>query len=139
MFIPIRHALVIGLIFSIPIGWYALGDVLKRHRRTEGVLSRGIIIGVLPREGTRSTVEIKVDNGDIVRAYLMMDTPADLPERVTFYYGGDPNEEVHCREETDPIWFLLIAVIIPISILAFDFVRGTPNSTENTSDNEPHK
>jgi len=110
-----------------------LADVIKRHN-TEGMVMRsGSVVRELPKNSNwevRPTVEIEVDNRPFnVKARLMMDTFESIPKRVTFYYGGDPNEEVHLREEASSIWFIVLTILVP-GILLWAEQRSTDSSED---------
>lgn len=117
-----RWQLYVVVCFALPIGGILLEDAVKRYNTAGKPLLAGKVIGVIPKQSgweLRPVVEIDVDRHDFnVRARLQMDTAKDFPQRVTFYYGGDPADEVHLREETNPLWGALFFLILPVGILA---------------------
>lgn len=117
-----RLQLLLALCFALPIGWFMLLDTVKRYDTDGMELLRGRIIGELPRAGIRPVVDVDVDDRKItVKATLMMDSVVSMPPRVSFYYSGDPTQEVHLREESNPLWFLLLCIAVPALMLAWDF------------------
>lgn len=116
-----RRKLWFAMIFVLPIGYFMTVDTWKRYNTMGMVLTHGQIVAELPRQGMRPIVEIRVDGQPItVKATLMMDTARSMPSVVSFYFDGNPEHEVHCREETNPLWFLLLCVAFPVGLLIWD-------------------
>jgi hypothetical protein len=63
------------------------------------------------------------DSPDMVKANLRGDTAEKIPNRVSFYYSGDPSREVHLREETNLLLpaalFLLLVPLLGAAILVY--------------------
>ena len=70
---------------------------------------------------TRTLIKIKIDNtGTVVNAVLMLDK--ETPDKVSFYYSGNPAKEVYLQCETNPLLGTLIFTIFSIpGILAYRF------------------
>jgi hypothetical protein len=101
-----------------------LMDIIKRHNTAGMELLTGTVVRQLPKKSgweIRPTVVIDVDNKPFdVKARLMMDSMTSLPKRVSFYYGGDPDAEVHLREECSSVWMIVLCVLIPLIIVEID-------------------
>jgi hypothetical protein len=62
------------------------------------------------------TIRLEPD-GPSVTAVLMTDSSANIPDRVSFRYGGNPSKEVHLLAETSPV--LVAALIGSLAPLLF--------------------
>lgn len=127
-----RIKLLFAMFFTVPVGYFMAVDTIKRYNTSGMVLTSGKIVGELPRQGMRPTVEIQVDNQPIsVKANLLMNSAESMPRNVTFYFDGNSETEVHCQEETNPIWFLVVCVTLPIGLLIWDFrARRRENASQ---------
>jgi hypothetical protein len=83
------------------------GEVFMRQR---GADSWGM-------EHPELTIQVE-GKKDMVKANLRGDTDKKIPNRVSFYYSGDPNKEVHLREETNPLWAALFLLLTPLLVAA---------------------
>jgi hypothetical protein len=101
-----------------------LMDNIKRHNTSGMELLSGTVVRQIPKKSgweIRPTVVIDVDNKPFdVKARLMMDSMTSLPKQVSFYYGGDPDVEVHLREEHSSVWMIVLCVVIPLIIVEVD-------------------
>ncbi|HWA28204.1 MAG TPA: hypothetical protein VG734_21310 [Lacunisphaera sp.] len=63
----------------------------------------------------RPLLSVRIDGTDqSVQASLASNAINDLPERVTFYYSGDPAREVFLQEETNPLGIGLFLLLGPL-------------------------
>ena len=98
-----------------------LQDTIKRYHISGKELVQGVVVGQLPDEGIRPVVEVRSEDPPIkTHARLMMNSVESIPVEVSFYYAGDPADEVHLREEANPVWFLIICILGPILLWAWD-------------------
>ena len=52
-------------------------------------------------------------------AVLSVDGIYDIPAAVSFYYSGDPTQEVYLQQESSPLWFGLFFILTPVAGLLF--------------------
>jgi hypothetical protein len=68
----------------------------------------------------RTKLSIQSDgNGPIVHSILLMNGSTDIPDRVSFRYGGDPKREVVLFEETSSLIGALIFLGLSLFFIAF--------------------
>src|SRR5574339_78346 len=78
--------------------------------REMGTTTFGIVRPIL-------TVQIQ-ETGETVYAVLSLSGINDVPNNVTFYYSGDPSQEVYLIEETNPIWGFMLFLTMSVGLLA---------------------
>ena len=87
----------------------------KKDRLVSGTVIRRESHDIFPSVSRpKLTVRIS-ETGESVEAVLLADGINDFNDSVTFYYSGDPNEEVLLLEESNPLWIALAFTIIPIA------------------------
>lgn len=126
-----RYRLYVVTVFAIPLGCIFLFDSVKRDQTQGMVLLSGAIVRELPKQGVwsfRPVVEISVDNKPFtVKAQLAMDSIDSMPRQVSFFYDGDPNNEVHLREETNPLWGASLCLLLPSVLFLWDRLASQQN------------
>ena len=126
-----RCRLYVVTVFAVPLCGMMLVDFFKRVETQRMPLLSGTIVRQLPKKSKwsfRPVVEVKVDNKPfVVHASLIMDSLRSMPRQVTFHFSGDPNEEVHLQEETNPLWGASLFFLIP-SVLFFLWDRISAKS-----------
>ena len=85
----------------------------------------------------RPVLTVRLENSEeTVRAVLANDKVEDFPQRVSFYYSGDPKKEVFIQEEMHPLWGLLlcsVCVFVFIGIfLYYRYKHCHPSAWEKT-------
>jgi hypothetical protein len=115
--------ILILLAFIIPVNIYLFNDFMYSRPSPNDQLVHGYVV---KREmGTTTfgivrpilTVQIQ-DTGENVNAVLSLSGINDIPANVTFYYSGDPSQEVYLLEETNPIWGFMLFLIMSVMLLA---------------------
>ncbi|PHS14859.1 MAG: hypothetical protein COA86_14370 [Kangiella sp.] len=111
----------------LPISWafgaYYLHEHMSNSNKYNNHLETGIVVskdftkvGIMKRP----RLKIRIDGKEIiVSAVLSMDGINDLPERVFFYYSGDPKKEVYLTQETSALTILLFFFLTPLIGLVF--------------------
>ena len=114
---------ILLLPFSVVLGGYLFYEWLNIKPPANSELTTGTVIErelVKLKISKRPRLTIQINNApEKVHAILSLDGIEKLPDTVTFYYSGEPREEVHLLEEANPLIYALFFFFAPILLLVF--------------------
>ena len=110
------------LIVSIPINIFLFNDFMYSRPSPNDHLVHGFVVkremGTTTYRIVRPILTVQIqETGEIVEAVLSLSGINDVPNNVTFYYSGDPSQEVYLREEVNPIWGFMIFLSMSVMLL----------------------
>lgn len=110
------------LYILLPLAWL-LGVVLARDAVTarshpHGTLVYGRVVGRQLQANQwgvkRPLLTIQIsDTTTLVHASLEMNSGENIRDSVSFFYSGNPSQEVYLQQETDPLWGALFFFLLP--------------------------
>ena len=123
-------SLLVGASLSIVIALVLLSDHFKVAKNAAGPQTSGTVVqreytyvyGVLRRPKLRIKVE---PDGPVVEAVLMVNSSTQIPDNVTFGYGGWPKQEVALEQETSSLVGAALAIAVGLAgIAVWQFSRS---------------
>ncbi len=118
-----RHELLLAAIpFAWALGLTYLWDSFGSWPSSTDTLAQGRVIvrQMAPNRWgiRRPELLIRIENTQVlVRASLALSGTDEVPDRVSFFYSGDPNREVLIREQVSPFWGALFFLGLPVGAL----------------------
>ena len=122
-----RTKLYIFLPISWLLGLFLAMDVVKVHSHSSSALVYGQVVERQIHANqwgiSRPYLTIQINGTSaLVHASLSMNSVDEMPDKVSFFYSGDPSREVFLQQETDPLWgALLMFLLPPIGLLMIHF------------------